>query len=448
MPRNDRPIKQENNLSHKDLIYFGSLALPLAFAGLPLYLYVPDFYISNGLSMTIVGIVLLAIRAFDSIQDPFIGYLSDKFQKMRCHIIFLSSFVLGLGIILLYTPPHQDYQLLWFIITLTISTLAFSTISINLSAFGSLWSKISHEKTRIVATKELFGIIGLLLAILSPQILNLFMSQEASFKIYALSFFIVTMICSFLFYKWQKKINPTALLFSETQEIPLIDKTKLSQISKLYPVLLCYGLSTLSSSIPGVLVIYYVRDCLQLTSHLGLFLSLYFITALLAIPLWRILSEKFGKIFSWILAMLIASLSFVWAYRLGVGDGLSFSVICSITGLSLGGELIIPPSLLSDMIDHHKLQHQTSFVFSIMHFLSKLSLALASGMALIILGEKGYAVGQEQNHSVIHILALLYALLPSLIKGLTAFLIYYLFKRGHYDTNTQKIPNDRHYHGT
>ena len=62
---------------HKaQLFKYAFLALPLAFAGLPIYIHAPDYYTTNlGISLTAIGYILLILRAVDAVQDPIIGQI-------------------------------------------------------------------------------------------------------------------------------------------------------------------------------------------------------------------------------------------------------------------------------------------------------------------------------------------------------------------------------------
>jgi glycoside/pentoside/hexuronide:cation symporter, GPH family len=53
-------------ITTKSLIQYGFIAVPIAFAGFPLYVLAPDFYATrHALSLTLLGTILLAIRLFD-----------------------------------------------------------------------------------------------------------------------------------------------------------------------------------------------------------------------------------------------------------------------------------------------------------------------------------------------------------------------------------------------
>ncbi len=66
-------------ISKNDLWRYSILAIPIAFAGFPLYVLAPDYYATtHGLSLSLLGFLLLGLRLFDAIQDPVIGALSDR----------------------------------------------------------------------------------------------------------------------------------------------------------------------------------------------------------------------------------------------------------------------------------------------------------------------------------------------------------------------------------
>ena len=56
------------------LVQYACLAIPLAVAGLPIYLHAPDFYARELLlSLTAIGASLLVLRILDAVQNPLIG---------------------------------------------------------------------------------------------------------------------------------------------------------------------------------------------------------------------------------------------------------------------------------------------------------------------------------------------------------------------------------------
>ncbi len=114
--------------------------------------------------------------------------------------------------------------------------------------------------------------------------------------------------------------------------------------------------------------------------------------------------------------MAAAIAAFVWAYGLGAGDAGAYAAICILSGLALGADLALPPSLLADVIDRAGHARATGAYFGLWTLATKLNLALAAGVALPLLAALGYAPG-GRDPAALAALAFVYAALPCLLKA-------------------------------
>src|ERR1700757_1149916 len=65
--------------SRRDLALFSSPCIALAGVGLPLTLFLPNFYASRlGLSLSSVGVAFMTVRLVDIGVDPLLGVLMDR----------------------------------------------------------------------------------------------------------------------------------------------------------------------------------------------------------------------------------------------------------------------------------------------------------------------------------------------------------------------------------
>lgn len=421
-------------LSRRSLFQYSTLALPLAFAGLPLYIHAPDFYATQaGLSLVTIGSILLLVRLFDAVQDPLIGFLSNKFSYLRPPIMLISLLVMALGFLMLFHPP-ETFTLLWFALSLVLTTTAFSVLSINFNALGSLWSADTTQKTRITSWREAFGLFGLLIAAILPSTLGL-----------SLTSIIVTgllTIIGFVFLQWYK-MRKEIITYNEESPSASNWRSILTVLNiKFFGI---YSLSMLASAIPAVLVLFFIRDRLDAEALTGLFLLLYFLSGAFGMPLWQKIAQRTNKHTAWLFAMLVAIAAFIGAYFLQAGDIWQYATICIFSGLALGAELALPPAILSDMIDKQDTRNQTSLYFSVLGFLSKTALALGSFIAFFTLGKVSFVPAAENSESALQSLSFTYALLPCLIKILAAYLLWRTFKyKGNHNEQTER----NHSHGT
>ncbi|MEM9468944.1 MAG: MFS transporter [Pseudomonadota bacterium] len=418
MSANETKVRK---ISRLNLFYYGALAIPLSFAGLPLYLHAPDFYAAElGLSLTLIGTIVLIVRLFDAIQDPIIGYLSDKYSHLRRPIMLSSLGLLIASFLMVFHPPAVSTTLLmaWFLISLVLASTAFSILGINLNSLGSLWSEDRVEKTRITSTRESLGILGLIFAAILPQLLNL---QSMAYILAVLC-----VVTGFLFILWTKNFpeiidKTTAFNFS-------LHKLANSEAQKYFIV---FAISMLASSIPGVLVIFFVRDLIGAENLTGLFLILYFFSGIVSMPLWQKIAAKKNKVVAWFVSMILAIVTFIWAFFLGEGDVVAYALVCIFSGLALGAELALPPAILSEIIDKEKDQAQTGLYFSAQAFILKGSFALGSGLAFLLLGQSDFVPKTSNSVEALQALSFAYALLPCLIKIISAFLLFNWMIRDH-----------------
>jgi Na+/melibiose symporter-like transporter len=181
------------------------------------------------------------------------------------------------------------------------------------------------------------------------------------------------------------------------------------------PLLAVFLANGIASAIPATLVLFFIADVLQAESRQGFFLALYFVAGAAGMPLWIRLSAAIGKVRAWAIAMLAAIAAFVWAALLGPGDVFAFAIICALSGLALGADLALPPSILADVIDRRGAMASAGAYFGVWTLATKLNLALAAGIALPLLAALGYTPGAT-DAAALGALAFVYAAVPCALK--------------------------------
>jgi len=393
------------------------MAFPLAFAGLPIYLHAPDFYaVTMGTSLTALGLVLLALRAIDAVQDPLIGMVSDKFHRQRSVILVLGAVMLGAGFWMIF-HPSATATLSWFAAAVFICTTGFSVVTINLQALGGLWRANSQDRTKVTSWREALALLGLLVASISPAILGQQTDPANAFHLLTLAYIPLLVVGTILLLVWLKSADLTSPK-PGTAGLPwrllIADPWR----RRFYLLSL---LNTFASAIPAVLVLFFIRDRLGAEPYTGLFLLLYFLSGALSMIAWERIARVFGKVRTWALSMGVAILTFIWAALLGDGDIYAYAAVCALSGLALGADLALPPSILADHIDKDDRQAEAGKLFSFLTLISKAALALATGLALPALGLVGYTPGGTMTPALDLSLSVAYAVVPCILKTVTLF---------------------------
>ena len=392
------------------ILAYGLLGLPLAFAALPIYVHVPRFYAEvTGMSLALLGAILLATRLVDAAIDPWLGWLADRVPRRGMVAVALLPFAAGFFALL---NPPEEHAAVWLIGALALTYLGFSAATIAYQAWGADVGSDSGLRTRLTAAREGFGLLGVVLAAALPAVL----APSLSDGIARLS--------------W---ILPILLLIAATTTFSLVGPG-LSQRAPNQPLLPSlrrvladpafrrllgvFVANGIAAALPATLFLFFVADVLHLEAAGGALLALYFVAGAASLPLWVGLAGRLGRVAAWLGAMVLSIIAFAGASQLGSGDLWPFAAICLASGLALGADLSLPAAIAADIGER---QGQAGACFGVWNFVAKLNLALAAGLALPLLALLGYVPGSGAG---LPALSFAYALLPLAFKALAAGLLW------------------------
>jgi glycoside/pentoside/hexuronide:cation symporter, GPH family len=394
---------------------YGALGLPLAFVALPLYVVLPNHYATVfGLPLAALGALLLGARLLDAVADPWIGRWADAwFAHGTPRVLavgWAAALVLALGFVALFFPAVRgtDALLVWCGIALAVTYLSYSVLSVIHQAWGARLGGDARERTQVVAWREGLALAGVLMASVLPSVAGLAVTSAA--------------FATLLLIGWQLLHKaPRPAIHAAGAVAPLMLPFGNPAFRRLLGVFLVNGVA---SAIPATLVLFFIRDRLQLPTWEPLFLVSYFLAGALSMPVWVRGVARFGLARLWLAGMLLAVAAFVWAASLDVGDAWGYVAVCLASGLALGADLALPSALLAGVIQRagHTGQAEGAY-FGWWNFAIKLNLALAAGLALPLLALWGYSPGARDATSL-RALTWAYCLLPCGLKLIAAVLVW------------------------
>ncbi|MEO6921735.1 MAG: MFS transporter [Collimonas sp.] len=401
----------------RQLLAYGLFGMPLALVALPVYVYVPHFYAQNfGLSLAAIGAVLLLSRLFDAFLDPALGNWLDRSRNLDRYgnaIRFSLPFLLA-GMYGLFIPPAfaHSFALSWLLGSLLVVYIGFSLATIAHQSWGAALTQSQTQRTRLTATREGCGLIGVILAAILPSMMHIQWLPLV---------FTVVLLGSALLLRMAPRPVIVACFKPQSVTVAACEPFRNPRFRWLLAAFLMNGIA---AAIPATLFLFFVDDRLRLAAFSGPLLVLYFIAGAASMPAWHALAKRYGEARAWLVAMLLTICAFIWAYGLGAGDLFPFAVICVISGFALGADLVLPPALLAAVIGRagHSGQKEGAY-FGIWNWATKMNLALAAGISLPLLQYLGYQPGSNSQHGA-HALACAYALLPCGLKLLAALILW------------------------
>ncbi len=410
---------KDRRLGLIDLTAFGFLALPLAALNLPFYVYLPTFYVRElGLDLGVVGAILLVARVIDVVTDPVIGTLGDRtstrFGRRRPWVLAALPLLLFASW-RLFLPP-DDAGGLYLFVWASLAYLAWTMILLAYSAWGAELSTDYDERSRIFGARECFVILGVSVAAALPTIIGTDPGSRATmasiFWMMAIALPIATLI---LFARIRERP------YAEAQAMPFIRGVQTALANKPFRQLIfAYLLNGVANGLPATLFLLFVQHVIAAPDAGGPLLLLYFASGLVAIPFWLKVSASLGKHRTWSVSMLWVCLVFAFVPFLGSGDLWWFALICLLSGVSLGADLALPTAMQADVVDADSVltgNKRAGFYFALWSMATKLSFALAVGIAFIALELVGFVADAPLNEPPsLLALSILYALLPLVMK--------------------------------
>jgi GPH family glycoside/pentoside/hexuronide:cation symporter len=456
------PSARRTNVPMTAMIGYGAGNFAFALLGLVVAVNLQFFYTDYvGLSAGLVSWALLVARLFDAFADPLMGYASDRTQtrwgRRRPYIIG-SALPLGVAFYYLFAPPvvadpaqHQGMLLLYMAALYTLTYFIWTVGAIPYYSLGAELTDDYHERTQVIAVREGLGLAGLLAATILPAyLIHLYGGRNgyaAMGAILGLATALFLLFSGLVVrerpeFQGRSPMNPYAGIIATLRN------------SHYRILLLAFTFSALAGAVPAVLVIYIavyiigtpawwagsIPDWLPTWSY---YLLLYFLCAVVSLPVWNRMAGRFGKRATWGFAVVLATFTSAACFWLSEGGIGYFSILLILGGISFGNYQALPPSMVADLIDHDEVttgQRREGSYFALWSFAMKAANAVTGFAALQVLEHVGYVPGVPQTDTVKTWMLWMYSWFPALFYLLSGIaLVRFRFTRADLDDAQRRV---------
>lgn len=409
-----------------------------------------------GLSPTLAGAVLLVGRAWDAINDPLIGWLSDRTRSRwgrRYPWIALGSIPLAFCCALQWLVPSLSSQLglfLYYSLVSLIAYAAFSAVQLPFAALVVDLTPDDDERTSLMGFKSGFNIVGSLLGLVLAQIV---FAQIPDIRqqyltlgwLTALIILITIPLCIWGTYDSAHtragiRPAPNPKIASGAKQSPsaghtrrVIDPRAMNPKSKILPhiphllalftrpflwLLGLYLCAWVGIQIAAAMLPYFVSNWMQLPEqHFTQMAMTVQGTAVLSLPLWLSLTQKTSKKRVYLIGAPIAWMGLLGLSWLQPGQWVWMYGLAIAVGLGLAPFYLVPLAMLPDVIDYDTAQtglRREGLYFSFLVFFQKVGLAIALFLVGRCLDIAGFVNGAtSQSAAALLTIRLLMGCLPA-----------------------------------
>ncbi|MGD1943455.1 MAG: MFS transporter [Leptolyngbyaceae cyanobacterium] len=363
-----------------------------------------------GLSPALAGGVLMFGRLWDAINDPLVGWLSDRTESplgRRYPWMLIGSIPLSICFVLLWTVPPVETQWGLFAYYSILSLFAFASLTAVQLPYTTLAAELSDdydERTALIGMKSAFSIGGSILGLVMAQIVfdrvadpraqyHLLGRLSASLAVFMILICVVgTYRRYWLVHASRPKLHTqtqTTSLFSEIRSV-----FKNGAFRKILGLYLCgwIGIQLTAAMLP-----YFVGAWMGLSeSHFARMALTVQGTAIAMVIVWERVARLSGKRTVFMLGAPLAIAALLLLLTLQPGDVVMMYLLGMVAGTGVATMYMVPFSMLPDVVDLDELQtglRREGLYFSAVVFLQKLGIAVALFASGTLLDLTGFAAG-------------------------------------------------------
>ena len=395
----------------------GDAGTGLAATQLGFYLF-PFFIGYAGLPALIAGSILMLIKIWDAINDPFIGWLSDRTNTKwgpRLPWMLIGAIPLGLALASIWWVPNGSLaqKTTYYILISIILMTAYTSVNLPFAALSTELSEEVSIRTRLNAARFtgsiLAGLSGLIIAanILSKNEFGYFTMGKLSGTIAV----IATLISCWGLAPFAKKARRPSknIIPIKIQLKRIFNNKKFIKVITLYLLLWC------ALQLMQTVSLIYVEQVLYIPSKYAKWIPIPFqLSALAGLQIWSFFSNKFGRISAlycgsiiWIFSCL--SVLFIPSFQtFNLIDNMFFYesnnmvlliiLVISICLIGVGASTayLIPWSLLPDAIDEDP-EKSSGIYTAWMVLIQKIGIGISVQLLGLLLSLSGYSTSEKCN---------------------------------------------------
>jgi GPH family glycoside/pentoside/hexuronide:cation symporter len=367
-------------------------------------------------------------RTWDYINDPIVGYLSDRTRsrwgRRRPWLLF-SAPIFALAFAMLWWRPPFGSQLA-LSVYYALAYLVFDSLMTAVSTpYYALTPEITSdydERTALTSYRMAFSIAGALVAFTLPLTLIGTMRPESVSRVFTVGalFGVVSAL-------------PFWLVFAKVKEHPEYSddeppglRESLRAARKNVPFRFAatiFLLTWVSVDIVLASLLYFLKYRMRLERESDLVSGTIFVVALLSLPLWEHLSRKWDKRRAYLLGISFWAVIQIALVMIAPEWGLGAALFCAaLGGLGVGAAHVLSWAMLPDAVEwdefHTGKRHEGMF-YALVSLAQKVASSIAVPAALLILDFTGYVPNAPtQTPTAITGIRMMFGPTPALLLAL------------------------------
>ena len=392
--------------------------------------------------------------------------------------VLLGTPIYALGIWLVFVPPfefrevsflgwHFNIGYPYLFLLLSLVYLGSTIKDLPYSAWGAELSRNYNERTLITSWREGFGVTGALISAFTPAIILFLGYTKPTDAVWFLS--MAMCIVMPLLVVNALVVVPEYPVREVREKLPFLQSLKFVLKNRPYVrLVVIFTFSSVGAAMTNSLSFFFVKHVLLAGDLYGLYLAPYFVSQVVAIPVWFMLSRKIGKhratmcaigwyafwscfipiiavtpqewYTSFEIVRLLAFFPDHWlqaatAHFEGIPTGkfLFFVIIMCLKGSAIGALSALPAAMAADVVDVDTAttgQQRAGSYFAVWSMVRKLAYAIGITIGTTLAVWFGFNSHADPLHTTntefsLVVLACLYSVVPAMVEFIAMPLLWH-----------------------
>lgn len=422
---------------------FGDLASNLSFGMSSLFLlyFYTDIY---GISGAQASLIFVIARIIDAIFNIVVGYFIDKTNskhgKLRPYLLY-GAIPLGILTVLCFTAFDTEFKFYYALISYTLYCLAYTAVNTPYSAMTNMMTQHEGARASLSMYRLVFAMIGYFIVSTSAEAIISQFTEPKMGYIFAVSCFALLATFFFLacFTMTQERVTAAHKTASPSlKEMAKAIYTNMPLIHLSSFTTFVYIAYSLWNAMAVYYIIYVIKDNNFIAAFFAIQASIYTFATLCSEKLIAMLGKKTLSQLSLVLGALVLISQYFF-----IGQGKIAIMLC-VGGYSIALSLIFVCmwAMIADTVEYAEWKTEVraeGAIYGFFNFITKVAMALAGGIAGLLLEFSGYSA-LLISETAIHWINISMTLIPAglFIAGFI-FISMYILDEKYYVDIVRKI---------
>jgi GPH family glycoside/pentoside/hexuronide:cation symporter len=406
-------------------------------------------YLGLGASWIAIGSAIYAV--WNAINDPLFGYITDSSRLKggrRIPFMRYTAPFLALTFILVWLAPQGlgDMGLfLWMLGAMLLYDTCYTIIGLVYSALLPEVSESDAERNGLQISASLFGLLGMILGFLIPDMFRPKAGTEPSFLPLQVSMVIIGVLAAVLIIITTLKVKERPEFTQVDKPIPLGAALRFTFTSKAFLILVSQNFMSVLMQALVVGMLFYLADYVLQMNTMLILVSV-FIPLILGVPITAPLRKRLGVVRTQQMLLIVAGIGLI---LLAVVPNSLILICLALAGFGLSGPQTLTNVLFAQVADEDELRsgvRREGAFFGVNALITKPAQSVAISLIAYLLAATDFVTREanqgeiflDQPDSALFGIKVLIGLIPGVAMIIGAILLHWYPLRGKYLDKVQR----------